>query len=177
MATVRPNVMKLIEPNMDASPELVREEMEIQSDLIRVKVVERNRVTIPGEKKIDEADIVVAGGRGACTDGNLKVLEELAEVLGAAVGCSRVVIDMGIKPKSQQVGQSGITVSPKLYIAVGISGAIQHLVGMKSSDVIVAINNDPNAPIFNVAKYGIACDLNEIVPKLVEAIKNEKGMM
>jgi electron transfer flavoprotein alpha subunit len=166
--------MKLITPIAGAKPEVIKEDVKIDPGLMRVKVLERNINLCPGEKKIDEADIVVAGGRGACKDGNLKVLEELAAVMGGAVGCSRVVVDMGIRPKSVQVGQSGITVSPKLYIVAGVSGAIQHIVGMKSSDVIIAINTDANAPIFNVSKYGVVGDLYEVLPKLTEAITKEK---
>ncbi len=176
MATVRPNVMPTMDPIEGATAEMVMEDPDINENLMRVKVVSRNIVAIPGEKKIDEADIVIAGGRGAAKNGDLTELEELAAVLGGAIGVTRVIVDMGIKPKSQQVGQSGITVSPKLYIVAGVSGAIQHLVGMKSSDVIFAINTDENAPIFGVSDYGIKGDLYEIVPKLVEAIKKEKGI-
>jgi len=176
MATVRPNVMKPMEPMEGATAEVIQEDPDINENLMRVKVISKNIVAIPGEKKIDEADIVIAGGRGAAKNGNLAELEELAAVMGAAIGVSRVCVDMGIKPKSQQVGQSGITVSPKLYIVAGVSGAIQHLVGMKSSDVIFAINTDANAPIFGVSDYGIVGDLYEIVPKLTEAIKKEKGI-
>lgn len=174
MATVRPNVMKMITPIKGAKPQVIVDDIKIDPGLLRVKVLERNMNFCPGEKKIDEADIVVAGGRGACKEGNLKVLENLAAVMGGAVGCSRVVVDMGIRPKSVQVGQSGITVSPKLYIVAGVSGAIQHIVGMKSSDVIIAINTDVNAPIFNVSKYGVVGDLYEVIPKLAEAISAEK---
>jgi electron transfer flavoprotein alpha subunit len=176
MATVRPNVMKPMDPLEGASAEVIKEDPDIKEDLIRVKIIDKNIIAIPGEKKIDEADIIVTGGRGAAKNGDLKELEELAQVMGAAIGVSRVVVDMGIKPKNQQVGQSGITVSPKLYIVAGVSGAIQHLVGMKSSDVIIAINTDANAPIFGVSDYGVVGDLYDIVPKLVEAIKKEKGI-
>jgi len=176
MATVRPNVMPVMDPIEGLEPMVILEDVTIDPGLIRVKVVERTRIVIPGEKKIDEADIIVSGGRGAVQDGKLESIEELAAVMGAAVGCSRAVVDMGVKPKSHQVGQSGKTVSPKLYLVSGVHGAIQHLVGMKSSDVIIAINSDPNAPIFTVAKYGVVGDLNEILPKLIEAIKAEKGL-
>jgi electron transfer flavoprotein alpha subunit len=176
MATVRPNVMKMAEPVEGARCEVVREKVSVEPGLLRVKVVERTRTSMPGEKNIDEADMIVSGGRGACDEGDLKLIEELAKVMGAAVGCSRAVVDLGIKPKSHQVGQSGKTVSPKLYLVAGVSGAIQHLVGMKSSDVIIAINKDPDASIFQVAKYGIIGDLYEILPKLTEAIKKERGL-
>jgi len=176
MATVRPNVMPVMDPVEGATAEVIVEDVTIDPGLIRVKVVERTVVDIHGEKKIDEADIIVSGGRGAVQDGRLGLIEELAAVMGAAVGCSRAVVDMGVKPKSHQVGQSGKTVSPKLYLVSGVSGAIQHLVGVKSSDVIIAINSDPNAPIFTVAKYGVVGDLAEILPRLIEAIKAEKGI-
>ena len=128
-----------------------------------------------GKMKIDESDIIVSGGRGVCYNGGFSVLEELAEVLGGVVGCSRVAVDLGFRPKSMQVGQSGTTVSPKLYFAIGISGSIQHQVGMKSSDIIVAINKDPAAPIFQIADFGIVGDFREIVPAFVDEIKKMKG--
>jgi electron transfer flavoprotein alpha subunit len=174
MATVRPNVMKKLEPDTRRVSEIIPVQLKVEHIPIRTVVKEVVKTTVSGAKKIDEAEIIVSGGRGVGSSEGFKILEELANTLGGVVGASRAAVELGLKPKSVQIGQSGITVSPKLYIACGISGAIQHQVGMRNSDTIIAINNDPNAPIFELAKYGLVGDLFEIVPKLTKEIKKLK---
>jgi electron transfer flavoprotein alpha subunit len=174
VVTTRPNVFAP-EETPGASPTKI-EELPVELPASpRARVVETQAA--PGADRIEltEADVIVSGGRGLKGPENFAMLEELGRTLGAAVGASRAVCDAGWRPHSDQVGQTGKTVCPKLYIACGISGAIQHLAGMSSSKCIVAINKDPSAPIFQVADYGIVGDVFEVVPALTEKLKKVLG--
>lgn len=173
MATVRPRVMKRGDYEPDRAGEIVK----ISSDGIasRARFVKTIQEASEVSVNLQESNIIVAGGRGVGGEKGFQLLFELADALGASVGASRAAVDEGWIPYRHQVGQTGKTVAPKLYIACGISGAVQHMVGMQSSDIIVAINKNPDAPIFSVATYGIVGDVHEILPMLTRKIREMKG--
>ncbi len=172
MATVRPGVMQKA-PRVEGAKAVVEEfNPGFTPDNKYVEILEIVK-SVVDTVDIMDAKILVSGGRGVGNPENFKILDDLAEVLGATVSCSRAVVDAGWKPKDLQVGQTGKTVRPNVYFAIGISGAIQHLAGMEESDLIIAINKDETAPIFDVADYGIVGDLNKIVPALTEKLKVE----
>jgi electron transfer flavoprotein alpha subunit len=170
MATVRPGVMQAIDKIEGAKAEVIEFNPGFTPDNKYVEIMEVVK-SVTDVVDIMDANILVSGGRGVGSPENFKILEDLAEVIGGEVSCSRAVVDAGWKPRDIQVGQTGKTVRPNVYFAIGISGAIQHVAGMEEADIIVAINKDDTAPIFDVADYGIVGDLNKIVPMLTEQLK------
>jgi electron transfer flavoprotein alpha subunit len=175
MSTVRPHVMPLPDRDESRTGEIVRESVDMKEENIAAKVLEiiedKNLETID----VAAADIIVSGGRGMCNTENYKILQELADELGGVVACSRAAVEAGWMPLERQVGQTGKTVRPKIYIAAGISGAIQHLVGMQDSDTIIAINRDKQAPIFEVATFGIVGDLFHVIPAITNYVRELRG--
>jgi electron transfer flavoprotein alpha subunit len=172
LATVRSGSFAKTDP-LVSQPEMETVDVELTADDLRVSQVEITRKG-SGVSRLDAAEIVVSGGRGLGKPEQFVLVEELAEALGGAVGATRAVVDAGWRPHQEQIGQTGRTVSPRLYVAVGISGAVQHNVGMQGADAIVAVNRDPEAPIFKIASFGIVGDLFEIVPALTAEVRNVK---
>ena len=170
MATVRPRVFKRNAPDSNRHGQIIKVDFKKEAVTARTKLLSFVE-DLTERVKIEDADVIVAGGRGLGKPENFALVEELAKALGAAVGSSRPPVDEGWIPYSRQVGQTGKTICPRLYIACGISGAVQHLAGMQTSECIVAINNDPTAPIFEVATYGIIGDLFKVVPMIIEKLK------
>ena len=172
MATVREGVMKMNKQDNNRKGELVEYKAKITNELLVSEILKK----FQQEKSVNlkGANIIVSGGMGIGSKDNFKLIHDLAHALGAEVGGSRAAVDAGFISKDHQVGQTGTTVRPKLYIAIGISGQIQHMAGMNQSSRIIAINHDPNAPIFQIAHYGIVGDLNEIIPKFIDVYKSLK---
>ena len=170
MATVRPGVMQKIGPKAGAKAEVINYNPGFTPNNKYVEILDVVK-SVTDTVDIMDAKILVSGGRGVGSKENFKLLEDLAEVIGGTVSCSRAVVENEWLPVDRQVGQTGKTVRPNVYFAIGISGAIQHTAGMEESDIIIAINKDPDAPIFDVADYGIVGDLNKIVPLLTEQLK------
>jgi len=176
IGTVRPGVFKRHEPDEKRSAEILKEDFHVAPEDIRTEFLEVIKEAAGDIVDLEGAEIIVSGGRGVGGPDGFKSIQELADALGGVVGASRAAVDAGWIAHSHQVGQTGKTVGPKLYIACGISGAIQHLAGMSGSNTIIAINKDETSPIFNVADYGVVGDLFEILPILTAEIKKMKGI-
>lgn len=172
MATVRPKVFRPLPENIVKNTQFIYKKPEIDDIKRKVEFIEFIKKANMSINELDSAEIIVAGGRGMKNEAGFELLKEFAKKLGANVGASRGAVDMGLAPQDTQIGQTGKTVTPKLYIACGISGAIQHTVGMCDSDKIIAINKDPNAPIFEISDAGYVGDVFEVIPKLMEALKS-----